>query len=156
MFIDYYSILEIFPPSNPLEIKSSYRKQASKWHPDRCEESDSVEMMQKINEAYFILKTPASKQIYDLEYETYVNTYKTPSIPSKNSSFVVNNSFEYSNEEMKDWIKKAQFFAQTMAKKSFDDTTGLTSSMFGGVVEKIPSILFFLLVIALLNYIYKA
>ncbi|MEH6550079.1 MAG: DnaJ domain-containing protein [Pseudomonadales bacterium] len=151
MFKDYYAILEICPPSNPLEIKSSYRKQASKWHPDRCNESDSVEMMQEINEAYFILKNSVSRKIYDSEYETYVNTYKPPK-----NDFVVNTSFEYSNEQMKDWAKKSQEFGRAMAQKSFYDAVGLTNSMFFGLVEKIPSILFFLLVIALSSYLYKS
>ncbi len=35
MFIDYYSILEIERSASKIEIRTAYKKQAIKWHPDK-------------------------------------------------------------------------------------------------------------------------
>lgn len=155
MFKDYYSILDLHHHSSPSEIKTSYKRKASKWHPDRCNLPNSVEMMQEINEAYFILKNPDSKKIYDLEYQNYLNTETCKSKEPENDSSFVSNSFEYQSEEMKSWAKKAQDFGREMAKRSFDDAVGLTNSMVWGVVEKIPLILILLLVVVVLDYVYE-
>ena len=37
------------------ETKRAYKRTIAKWHPDRCDRSDAVEITQKINSAYEIL-----------------------------------------------------------------------------------------------------
>lgn len=68
MFKDYYAILDISFPSDENEIKSSYRKQSLKWHPDRNIGRNTEEKMKAINEAYEILSKSDSKRRYDIEY----------------------------------------------------------------------------------------
>ena len=71
MFKDYYAILEIIPPSSLVEIKSAFKKQAIKFHPDKNPEEDTTQIMQEICDAYQILKNPETKSRYDIEYEVF-------------------------------------------------------------------------------------
>ncbi len=145
MFKDYYAVLGVCPPSNQAEVKSSYKKQVSKWHPDRCREPNAVEMMQLINEAYFILKDPDSKEIYDAEYYRFLAA-------KSDDSAVDNEIYEYESEQMQSWAEKAKEFGKSMAQKSLDDAIGLTGSMVSGVIEQVPKIGFVLVIIAALSF----
>ena len=62
MFIDYYELLEIDSSASPVDIKSAFKKQALKWHPDKNPGIDTTEMMQRINEAYLILKDEEARR----------------------------------------------------------------------------------------------
>ena len=66
-FKDYYKILELEDNKVTIdEIKSAYRKQAKKYHPDVNVGSKlAEERIKDINEAYRILSVPASKRKYD-------------------------------------------------------------------------------------------
>ena len=52
MFKDYYQILGIEYPSNPVEIRGAYHLQSMKWHPDKNPGRDTKQQMQDVNEAY--------------------------------------------------------------------------------------------------------
>jgi curved DNA-binding protein CbpA len=71
MFVDYYSVLELNVNATLEEIKTAYKKQALKWHPDRNVGVDTTVRMQLINEAYLILKDIEARQRYDVEYLRY-------------------------------------------------------------------------------------
>ena len=64
-FKDYYKILGIdnIKVTNE-EIKTAYRNQAKKFHPDINKESTG-EIIKDINEAYKILSNPQTKKKYD-------------------------------------------------------------------------------------------
>ena len=62
---DYYDILGLTKSASAAEIKSSYRKLALKWHPDRNKEKGAQEKFKEINEAYEILSNPEKKSKYD-------------------------------------------------------------------------------------------
>jgi curved DNA-binding protein CbpA len=68
MFIDYYAILEISQSATLAEIKSAYRTQAMKWHPDKNRGIDTTEKMKEINEAKLILTDEDARVRYDREY----------------------------------------------------------------------------------------
>ncbi len=68
MFKDYYAILEISHSASKIEIKSAYKKQAIKWHPDKNQGVDTTQKMQEINEAYLILNDDEARTRYDREY----------------------------------------------------------------------------------------
>jgi DnaJ-class molecular chaperone len=65
---DFYSILGVSKTASDSELKSAYRKQALKWHPDKHKGEAKKEAEQKfkeVNQAYEVLKNPQKKQAYD-------------------------------------------------------------------------------------------
>jgi molecular chaperone DnaJ len=64
--IDYYELLEVSRDANEATLKSSYRKLAMKYHPDRnpgCNESEAK--FKQISQAYDCLKDPQKRAAYD-------------------------------------------------------------------------------------------
>ncbi len=62
---DYYEILGVAKNASDQEIKSAYRKQALKWHPDRNKSPEASEKFKEINKAFEVLSNPQKKQMYD-------------------------------------------------------------------------------------------
>jgi DnaJ-class molecular chaperone len=65
---DYYAILEVTKNASLGEIKSSYRKLAFKYHPDKCPEEKKKEAEEKFKEiaaAYYVLGNEKRKKEYD-------------------------------------------------------------------------------------------
>jgi molecular chaperone DnaJ len=63
---DYYELLEIERTADDGTIKSSYRKLAMKFHPDKnpgCDQSEAK--FKAISEAYDVLKDPQKRAAYD-------------------------------------------------------------------------------------------
>ena len=64
--IDYYELLECERTANDATLKSSYRKLAMKWHPDKnagCKDSEA--RFKAVSEAYDVLKDPQKRAAYD-------------------------------------------------------------------------------------------
>lgn len=64
--IDYYELLEVERTADDATIKSSYRKLAMKWHPDKnpgCQDSEA--RFKAISQAYDCLKDPQKRAAYD-------------------------------------------------------------------------------------------
>lgn len=62
---NYYDVLGVGKDASPEEIKSAYRRQAKKYHPDINKEPDAAEKFKEINEAYECLSDPTKKSNYD-------------------------------------------------------------------------------------------
>lgn len=63
---DYYEILSVTKSSSSDEIKSSYRKLAMKYHPDKNPgNKEAEEKFKELAEAYEILSDPVKRQRYD-------------------------------------------------------------------------------------------
>lgn len=59
---DYYAVLAVDKDASPVEIDRSYKRLASKHHPDR---GGSEERMKLLNEAYGVLKDSSLRRSYD-------------------------------------------------------------------------------------------
>ena len=66
---NHYEILGLQSNADEGEIKKAYRTLSFKYHPDRAtgDPEESNQMMQKLNEAYEILRDPQKRQQYDNE-----------------------------------------------------------------------------------------
>ncbi len=64
---DYYEVLGVTKTASIEEIKSSYRKAALKWHPDRSPENkeEAEHRFRECTEAYSVLSDTQKRQIYD-------------------------------------------------------------------------------------------
>ena len=63
---DYYSLLEIERSADDGTIKSSYRKLAMRWHPDKNPgDAEAEARFKSISEAYECLKDPQKRAAYD-------------------------------------------------------------------------------------------
>lgn len=64
--IDYYELLEVERGADDAAIKSSYRKLAMRWHPDKNPgDADAEARFKAISEAYDCLKDPQKRAAYD-------------------------------------------------------------------------------------------
>ena len=64
--MDYYSLLEIERSADDGTIKSSYRKLAMRWHPDKNPgDAEAEARFKAISEAYDCLKDPQKRAAYD-------------------------------------------------------------------------------------------
>ena len=76
---DYYDILGLSKSASDSEIKSSYRKLAMKYHPDRNPgDKKAEEKFKEISESYEILKDPQKKAAYDPVSYTHLTLPTTP------------------------------------------------------------------------------
>ena len=63
---DYYELLEIERTADEGTIKSSYRRLAMRWHPDKNPgDTDAEHRFKAISEAYEVLKDPQKRAAYD-------------------------------------------------------------------------------------------
>jgi len=65
MMTNYYEVLEVSPNSRPEEIKSSFRRLAKKYHPDRSREQGADAKMRMIIKAYDTLINESERSVYD-------------------------------------------------------------------------------------------
>lgn len=64
-FMDYYELLGLKKDATEVDIKSAYRKQAFKWHPDRNKSPEASTKFKEITKAYEILSDTQKRQMYD-------------------------------------------------------------------------------------------
>ena len=108
---DYYKILELENSKVTIEqIKSAYRKQAKKYHPDvNVGNKIAEERIKDINEAYRVLSNPSSKRKYDRTW-SYNIGYKQKRAKQKSSGEVASEFFGmfFGNNEIKEEIAQSQ------------------------------------------------
>ena len=65
---NHYETLELDDTASADEIKKAFRRLSLKYHPDKNQgKPETVELFQKINEAYGVLGDPAKKHEYDMQ-----------------------------------------------------------------------------------------
>ncbi|RRT70483.1 hypothetical protein B296_00024111 [Ensete ventricosum] len=65
-----YELLSVPETAGHEEIKAAYRREARRWHPDKCrvtgDERRSAERFMRAREAYEVLSDPVRRRHYDL------------------------------------------------------------------------------------------
>ena len=108
IFKDYYKILGLEDNKvTPEEIKTAYREQAKKYHPDiNSGNSFSEERFKDINEAYKVLSTPSSKRKYDRMWNSNVGRKKKFEESKREEGSIFSNFFNMFFGEKLDAEKK--------------------------------------------------
>ena len=132
MFVDYYAVLDIPHTSTLPVIRSAYKKQAQKWHPDKNSQ-DTTMRMQLINEAKFILCDEDARKRYDIEYLKFICFQETNEKQTYNSSESTqtkkesSQSYEYTNYDIQDDILLTLIkYARKRAKEIIMETAELS------------------------------
>lgn len=126
MFKDYYAILEISQSASLAEIKSAYRTQALKWHPDKNHGMDTTEKMKEINEAKLILTDEEARVRYDKEYLRF-KSFQQEKEKSKKTEDPKQKQYEHKKEEQskkteeKAYERKAEKPKEEYSTYQFDD-----------------------------------
>jgi len=121
MFKDYYAILEISHSATKTEIKSAYKKQAVKWHPDKNQGVDTTQKMQEINEAYLILNDDDARIRYDREYLRFKQFQQEQKKEPKQKQDEQKKQTQEKRTEQKQSEKKTEKPKEEYATFQFDD-----------------------------------
>lgn len=65
--LNYYEVLGVLQDASTDEIRSAYRREAMKWHPDRNNDPNAPRMMQLVNRAWETLGDPEKRAQHDRE-----------------------------------------------------------------------------------------
>lgn len=134
MFKDYYHILEIPFDATDEQLKSAFRKQAFKWHPDRNPNIDTKARMQDVNEAYLILKDAEARYRYNIEYELY-QTYINSVIEDKSSTTADSSEYEFHDDILKRWISNARVQASNLVSQTLKEINIGAKAAFGEMMK---------------------
>ncbi|WP_269624789.1 DnaJ domain-containing protein [Prochlorococcus marinus] len=73
---NYWSLLGVSPECDANELKSAFRKEARKWHPDlNKNDVNAEERFKLINEAYAILSDPKKRREWEKQNEKYTDIF---------------------------------------------------------------------------------
>ena len=71
--MDYYRVLQVTRDADPVVIERAYKALSMKYHPDRAkpdQRAAATRRMQRLNEAYRILRDPSLRRAYDAQLPT--------------------------------------------------------------------------------------
>lgn len=174
MFKDYYQILEVSYGTTASEIKSAYRKQALKWHPDKHQNMNVKSIMQDINEAYAILKDPDKRARYDQEYSFFKKTqvyqasnngfkgkqnHQEYNQNSSDNFYEFRNKYKYDyevkNEDLRDDIRNAQNYAKELVEQFFNELKRNSKLAAVGAWEGAKGYVYCLLILIFIGFVIK-
>ena len=73
---NYWSLLGVSPDCDSNELKSAFRKEARKWHPDlNKNDVNAEERFKLINEAYEILSDPKKRKEWETKHDKYKDIF---------------------------------------------------------------------------------
>ncbi|UUZ55717.1 J domain-containing protein [Massilia sp. H-1] len=75
----HYDILKVMRNAPVDVIKASYRVMSQKYHPDRNRDPGALDLMQRINQAWDVLRDPERRATHDRWIATQERKLATPS-----------------------------------------------------------------------------
>jgi len=160
MFKDYYAILEIDVSATQDDIKTAFKKQALKWHPDRNIGQDTTAKMQDINEAKLILLDAEARERYNREYNRFKDyqSQKENEKGQREKQTKEKKQYQETESQAKDykvedeilnkWMNNAKKQAVDLAKETIEDLKGMTKEGMKAASEKVGSQIPSLLIMA--------
>jgi DnaJ-class molecular chaperone len=171
MFKDYYAILEIDVSASQDDIKSAFKKQALRWHPDRNIGKDTTSIMQDINEAKLILLDNEARERYNREYDRFKafqrqkeyekrqqekqreeqrKEQRTEEQKQYQKTTSQSRDFKVEDEILNKWMSNAKKQAVDLAKETIEDLKGMTKEGVKAASEKVGSQIPSLLIMAVI------
>jgi DnaJ-class molecular chaperone len=62
---NHYAILGVSPGATPEVVKTSYRRKANQYHPDKNPSLDAASRFREVQEAYEVLSDETRRKAYD-------------------------------------------------------------------------------------------
>ena len=106
---DYYEILGLPQSATRIDIKTSFRQLAKKYHPDSSKSPETAEIFIRVSEAYQILSDPHKRSEYD----------KLLQAQDSFSTRDADGSFNDSRNRHEQWASDARRRAKKHSKMSF-------------------------------------
>ena len=125
--INYYDLLGVSRDASLKEINKAYKREASKWHPDKNSAPEAKERMQLINEARFILTDNDARTRYNRELEAY---YAFKSEADYDKDYV------FKDEILFKWMQNAKKQSKDLTVAAIDDLIGMSSSAVSAAYNK--------------------
>ena len=131
-FVDYFELLQLDVVFSNEQLKSAYKKQAIKWHPDKNPNLDTTARMQQINEAFLILNDPDSQERFQREYAKFQQSKQQA---KKGQPIQLN--YQVVDETLKTRISAARHQAVKLAQQSLDDIIGMSKASGKAIFQRI-------------------
>jgi molecular chaperone DnaJ len=104
---DYYQILGLASCATDIEIKTSFKRLAMKWHPDRCSDPKADDLFKQINHAYDVLSNPELRANYDVSRPQVHSSFVNRMGHGETDSFSDSQGASYYNRQP-EWEKRGQ------------------------------------------------
>lgn len=151
------------------DIKSAFKKQALKWHPDKNVGKDTTSIMQDINEAKLILLDIEARERYNREYlkfkdfqrqkenesrqkekqkEEQKNQKKTEEQKQHQEKSSQATDYKVEDEILNKWMNNAKKQAVDLAKETIENLKGMTREGMNAASDKVGSQIPSLLIMA--------
>ena len=124
---DFYEILGVARTATTDEIRTAYKKKASKLHPDRNKEEGAEQRFQELQEAYSILMDPVARRTYDRSGHTISNT--TEDLALELLTGVLLELMQSQQFEPRDYFKDIRKQMSRFQKDNLDERTELETSI---------------------------
>jgi curved DNA-binding protein CbpA len=121
MFKDYYAVLVISQSATLAEIKSAYRTQAMRWHPDINRGMDTTEKMKEINEAKLILTDEEARVRYDREYLRF-KSFQQENQKAKKTEEPKQKQYEHKKQEQEKKTEEKTYESKEEKRKEENST----------------------------------
>ena len=101
--LNFYELLGVSENATSEEIKSAYKKQMKKWHPDINKSSDASNMSIKLNEAKDVLLDENKRKDYDEYLKQKIEENYNRYTQMKNNSANYNTNEKYQEKTLTKW-----------------------------------------------------
>jgi curved DNA-binding protein len=127
-FRDYYKILGLERAATAEQVKTAYRRQARKYHPDVSKEKNAEERFKEVQEAYEVLKDPEKRAAYDQLGSEWKSGQQFRPPPDWGSGFEFSGAPERGGRRQR--TRRAG--AAGASEHASEDFSDFFSSLFGG------------------------